>query len=420
MKHPHLLASVMLAALTCPGLAQTGHVGYSPGGNVVCRNQVLPNLACSPTTAQINPYNPLGGGFVSTAGTVLGGHALDQDHNLCYVSDGFTIFVCANPLFAPAPCGGGPLVGSNFPVPSAVVLGSGLPFGLLTGMCVGHDVWTTSPSLPCTDILFITNGEWVMGIDVRPPYAVVIPPWFANGVFPQVLTGLEYEDTGGPIDFIWACDGVGNSFIYTITGALAGGPFPVIGPPPAPPVTGNVFDRSTCPPGYWVTNGTALYPSVFANPTIPLNPIAAFGLAFGASASAEPVLMAGRCGSTCTPFPSITTDEPICGGKNITFILSGAPPGQVAILAADPTCVPGGFSIFGCTWWLTFGPWLITNNTNTNAFGIATAGPYPLPAATCPGNVGLTGYAQWVFLDPCPGGNGFGMTDALHLRLSTF
>ena len=69
---------------------------------------------------------------------------------------------------------------------------------------------------------------------------------------------------------------------------------------------------------------------------------------------------------------------------------------------------------------MTFGPWPIPVNTNTSPVGIATAGPFPLPSATCPGLVGVVGYAQWVFLDPCPGGNGFGMTDALHMRLSTF
>jgi hypothetical protein len=416
----HLIpASFFVLAATATSFAQTAHVGYSPGGPVACLNRVLPNAACGATTPQIDPYNPLGGGFVSTAGTVLGGHALDQDHDLCYVSDGFTIFVCANPLFMPNQCGGGPIVGTSFPVPAAVVTSSGTPFGFLTGMAIGHDVWTTSPSTPCTDILFITSGEWVMGIDVRPPYSVVIGPWFAAGVFPQVLTGLEYEDTGGPIDFLWATDGVGNTFVYTITGAPAAGPLPVIGPPPTVPVVGNVLDRSTCPPGYWVTNGQFLHPAVFPNPTIALAPPAIIGLAFGASASAEPVLMAGRCGSACNPFPTITTDEPICGGKNITFILANAAPLSPAMFVADTTCVPGGFGIFGCTWWMTFGPWAIQANPVTNGFGMATAGPYLLPAATCPGLVGFVGYAQWVFLDACSP-NGFGMTDALHMRLSTF
>jgi hypothetical protein len=414
----YLLVASVLLAFSAILTAQTAHVAYSPGGFVSCIDKGLPNTACSPTVTQMAGYTPLPSGFISTAGTVLGGHALDQDHDILYVSDGFTVFVCATNLYAPAQCVGPP-ISTTFPVPITMVMPSGLPFGGCTGMCVGHGVWTTSPSTPCTDLLFMTNGIYVIAVDVRPPNALVIGPWLATGVLPQVLTGLEYEDTPGQ-DYLWACDGVGNSFIYTTSGVLAGGPFPVLGPPPIPPVTGNVLDRSTCPPGYWVTNGQNLYPSIYPNPTIPLNPPAVIGLCFGASASAEPVYMPGRCGSSCNPFPFITTDQPICGGKNITFTLSSAAPNSTAMFVADTVCVPGGFGIFGCTWWMTFGSWPISVTTTTSPAGIANAGPFPLPAATCPGLVGLVGYAQWVFLDPCPGGNGFGMTDALHMRLSTF
>lgn len=416
-----LLASSFLAVLTADCLAQTGHVAYTPGtGSVAVRNRVLPNLACSPTTAQINPYNPLGFGFGFIAGTVLGGHAVDHAHNLVYVCDGFLVFVCANPLYAPAPCGGGPIPGNVFPVPAAIT-SAGLPFGGVTGMAVGHEVWTTSPSFPCTDVLWVTNGTDVMAFDPRPPYAIVAGPWLAPAVPPPlVLTGLEYEDTTTPgFDYLWATDTVGNTYIYDLFGNLAGGPMPVIGPPPAGIVVGNVLDRSTCPPGHWVTDGQFLYPSVFPNPTLALNPIAAFGLPFGASASAEPVLMPGRCGSSCNPFPFITTTEPICGGKNIAFGLSGAPSTTPALFALDVVCTTG-FGINGCTWWLpTSFTWPISVSTTTNGFGMATAGPFPAPAATCPGLVGLTGYAQWIYLDSCSS-SGFGMSDALHVRLSTF
>ena len=219
------------------------------------------------------------------------------------MSDGFTMFVCANPLYSPGAV-------RRRPAHQLVVPGSdrddhavrACRSAACTGMAVGHGVWTTSPSTPCTDVLFITNGTCVMAIDVRPPNAVVIAPWIAPGVFPQVLTGLEYEDTPGQ-DYLWACDGLGTSFIYTTGGVLAGGPFPVLGPPPPPPVTGNVLDRSTCPPGYWVTDGQFLYPSFFANPTIPLNPPAVIGLCFGASASAEPVSDAGTLRQHLQPVP---------------------------------------------------------------------------------------------------------------------
>jgi hypothetical protein len=415
------LLPVLLVSFAAAGFAQTGHVGYSPGGPVVVLNEVLPNLACAATIAQINPYNPIAAGFTSTAGTVLGAHALDQDHDLVYVTDGFLIFVAANPLYAPAPCAGGPNPGNTFLAPSAITP-FGTPFGLITGMAVGHDVWTSSPSFPCTDVLYVTDGTCVMGFDPRPPFAVVVGPWIAPALPAAfVLTGLEYEDTGTPgLDFLWATDTGGNTYIYDVFGNLAGGPMPVIGPPPIQPVIGNVLDRSTCPPGHWVTDGFFLYPSVFANPTIPLNPTAAMGLAFGASASAEPVLLPGRCGSTCNPNPVITTNEPFVGGKNIVFGLSGAPPGTPAVFAADFVCVPGGTGIASCVWWLPLSfAWPITINTVTNGFGNASAGPIPLPAATCPGLVGATGYAQWFYLDSCSS-NGFGITDAMHLRLSTF
>ena len=203
-------------------------------------------------------------------------------------------------------------------------------------------------------------------------------------------------------------------------GALAGGPLPVIGPPPIFPVIGNVLDRSTCPPGHWVTDGQALYPSVFANPTVPVNAPAAAGFPFGASFSAEPVLMPGRCGSTCNPFPVITTNEPIVGGKNLVFNLSGAPPGTTAIFALDFVCTTGFGIGPGCFWWLPLSfAWPITVNTITNGSGMATAGPYLLPAATCPGFVGATAYAQWAYVDTCAG-SGVGITDAMHMRLSTF
>ena len=63
--------------------------------------------------------------------------------------------------------------------------------------------------------------------------------------------------------------------------------------------------------------------------------------------------------------------------------------------------------------------WPITVNTTTNGFGIATAGPYTLPAATCPGFVGATAYAQWAYVDSCSSSL-VGITDAMHVRLSTF
>jgi hypothetical protein len=194
----------------------------------------------------------------------------------------------------------------------------------------------------------------------------------------------------------------------------------VIGPPPANPCIGNVLDRSVCPPAHWVTDGNFLYPSVFANPTLALNPPAAAGFPFGASFSGEPVLLPGRCGSTCNPFPVISTNEPIVSGKNLIFQLSGAPPFTPAIFALDFVCTTGfGFGTT-CLWWLPLSfTWPITVNTATNAFGFAFAGPYALPAATCPGFVGATAYAQWAYIDTCAG-SGVGITDAMHLRLSTF
>jgi hypothetical protein len=414
------LVSFFLAAVVTTGFAQTGHVGYTWSGPVAALNEELPNAACTTTFPQMLGYTPIGAGFGLTAGTILGGYALDQDHDLVYASDGFFIFVAANFLYAPSPCGGGPVPGTVFPVPFAIT-SSGAAFGLVTGMAVGHDAWTTSPSFPCTDILFLTNGTDIMGIDPRPPYAVVVPPFLAAGVIAgNSLTGLEYEDTTTPgLDFIWATDNAGNTYIYDTLGNLAGGPLPVIGPPPASIIVGNVFDRSTCPPGHWVTDGFSMYPSVFANPTIALNWNPAIGLAFGASASAEPVLMAGRCGSTCNPFPVITTDHPIVGSTPITFSLSGAPPLTTAVFALDFVCTTG-LGIFGCTWWLppTFA-WPITVTTATNGFGMASAGAFPTPVAQCPGLVGLTGYAQWFYLDGCST-SGFGMTDAMHIRLSTY
>ena len=135
----------------------------------------------------------------------------------------------------------------------------------------------------------------------------------------------------------------------------------MIGPPPIFPVIGNVLDRSTCPPGHWVTDGQFLYPSVFANPTVPCNPPAAAGFPFGASFSGEPVLMPGRCGSSCNPFPVITTNEPIVGGKNLVFNLSGAPPGTSAIFALDFVCTTGFGIGPGCFWWLPLSfAWPIT------------------------------------------------------------
>src|SRR4029078_823253 len=94
--------------------------------------------------------------------------------------------------------------------------------------------------------LSVARGPPITGVVPRPPFAVVVGPWLAPGVAPPlVLTGLEYEDTP-TIDYIWATDTAGNNYVYTVSGALAAGPLPVIGPPPIFPVIGNVLDRSTC------------------------------------------------------------------------------------------------------------------------------------------------------------------------------
>jgi hypothetical protein len=419
MRHfQHVLVALVVVAA---GLrAQTAHVAHWSGPcGVTVEDMELPVTgACAATVAQIPNY-PAGAGCFTPTPFPFGAHALDQLHDLVYTSDGPTIHVSANPLYAANPCSG-PFPGVQFAVPP-VLTTFGTLFGPVTGMCVGLGSWTTSPSFPCPDVLWLTDGQFVMAIDPRPPFAVVVPPWFAPqfsaSPFP-ILTGLEFDDHDNTI---WATDGAGISYQYSVFGALLQGPiFPIPGAIFSN-IIGNVLDRSTCPRQVWVTDGFLLYPVGGGTP-VPLNTPAS-SLPCGASFSGEPLVMRGACGSTCSPTPLIGTTEPISSGmtalKTVSFTLTGAPAGTFALFAFDFVCMGPTFVPPTCLWWLNPSPvWFYWITTTTTGSGAASTPPLLLPPATCPGFSGLVGYAQWFFIDPCAISN-VGVTDALRCQLST-
>lgn len=413
-------ALAVLCLSAAATVAQTAHVGHWSGPcSTTVEDMELPvGFSCGPTFAQIPNY-PAGGFCFGPTPFPFGGHALDQLHDLVYTCDGNVVYASANPLYAPNPCVG-PFPGVQFPIPFALTT-FGTVFGPVTGMCVGIGVWPSSPSFPCEDVLWVTDGQFVMAFDPRPPYGLVIPPWFATqfsaSPFPM-LTGLEFDDNDNTI---WATDGAGISYQYSIFGALLQGPiFPIPGAILGN-IVGNVLDRSTCPRQLYVTDGFQLFPVGGGNP-IALNTPAG-SLPYGASFSAEPLVLRGKCGSTCAPNPVIGTTEPIASGmtalKNVSFTLTGGAPNQFALFAFDFFCVPPTFLPPTCLWWLTTNfTWFYFTTTVTTAAGDAATPPILLPPAACPGLNGLVGFGQWFFFDPCAM-SGASVTDALRCQLST-
>lgn len=413
------LSVAVLAVLVLSPLAlgQTGHVGrwLGPCTNADVEDAALPTSACGPTQSQVPTY-AAGGPCFGVPNFPYGGHGLDQLHDLVYTCDGFTIHVSAYPGalgYSANPCTG-PFPGTSFAAPTPVTSAGSL-FGPVTGMCVGLGSFPGSPSFPCPDLLFLTDGQWVLGMDPRPPYAVVIPPWFATGLFPGMfLTGLEYDDLSATIV---ACDWAGDSYEYTTTGTPAS--TPIFAPTPLL-IVGNVLDRSACPRKIWVTDGNVLIPVGGGNPVF-LNPPAG-SIPFGASFSAEPQLMRGVCASTCFPNPVIGTTEPIASGstatKSVSFTLTGAPPSTFALFAFDFQCFGFGLPPT-CIWWLSTNfNWFYFYTGFTSGSGTLATPALFLPPAGCPGLVGLVGYGQWFYFDSCSSA-GFGITDALHCRYSS-
>jgi hypothetical protein len=414
MKTAHSVSCLLLIASAVVG--QTGHVGrwVGPCTQADVENMPLPNTACTLTVPQVANYATGGPCFAPTF-FPLGGHALDQLHDLVYTCDGFTVSVDSYPTqlgYAANPCVG-PTPGTSFAAPTPV-MSSGVAFGPVTGMCVVLSSWAGTTIFPCEDVIFVTDGLNVLGFNPRPPNNVVVGPWAATGLNPgQILTGLEYDDLSGNL---WACDSAGNTFQYSVFGALQSSFFinlPLL-------IVGNVLDRSSCPRQVWVTDGNLLWP-VFGGPPILLNP-GLGSMAFGASFSAEPVVMRGTCGSNCYPTPIIGSTEPVASGatatKSIAFTLSGAPPNTFALLAFDFACTGPLFLPPTCLWWMTTGGWFYSYTGITSATGTAQTAALAMPAASCPGLVGLVGYAQWFYFDTCAIG-GFGVSDALHCRYSS-
>jgi hypothetical protein len=282
-------------------------------------------------------------------------------------------------------------------------------------MCVGHQLFTSSPSGPCPDLLFMTDGIQVMAVDPRFPLFAVVGPWLASTLIPgQILTGLEYDFDN---NHVVAVDAAGFTYLYTTVGTPVGGPIPPNITGWLGPIVGNVLDRSVCPNAHYVTDGVDLWEVATGSGPYPLNPPPGT-FAVGASFSAEPVLLRGACGSICNPTVTITTTEPVVGLKPAVFTLSGAPAFTPTLFVLDFFCTPGLGLPPGCVWWMTLGPWWFTATPATNATGDATVNLGNIPFASCPGLVGLTLYAQWFYVDTCAG-NGWGITDAMHLRLST-
>ena len=399
--------------------AQSGHVGRFTG---FCTTNVEDSLlnnafACGPLTTQIASYGAGAGCFAPTP-FPFGGHALDQLHDLVYTCDGSSVHVSANPLYAANPCTG-PFPGTVFSVPFALNT-SGLAFGPVTGMCVGHGAIGLPPFPPCPDLLFVTDGFNVMGFDPRPPYAVFIGPWAmpATLLVGSLLTGLEFDDEDNSI---WATDDNGTSYQFTPFGTVLQGPIFAIPGASLGNIVGNIVDRSTCPRQMWVTDGSLLFPVGGSAPVV-LNPPLG-SLPYGASFSAEPLVLRGSCPSTCNPLAAIGTSEPVASGmsalKSLSFTLTGAPPTTFALLAFDFTCAPPTFFPPTCLWWLntSFSWFYQFTGTTTPGGSLATPGLL-LPPAACPGLCGLTGYAQWFYIDGCAS-SGLSVTDALHLRLSS-
>ena len=98
------LTSALLLAASLS--AQTAHVGSWTGPcSTTVEDMNLNPPACGPTASQIPSY-PAGGICFGPTPFPLGGHGLDQLHNLVYASDGFFVYASANPLYTPTSCGG--------------------------------------------------------------------------------------------------------------------------------------------------------------------------------------------------------------------------------------------------------------------------------------------------------------------------
>ena len=132
-------------------------------------NKVLPNLACSVDDPALIPTTRSAPASDSSAArsSAVSRSIRTTISSTCATGSSSSSARTRSTLRRRA--AGGRTRATPFPAPTSVVTSSGLPFGGVTGMAMGHDVWTTSPSSPCTDILFMTNGTDVIGIDPRPP-----------------------------------------------------------------------------------------------------------------------------------------------------------------------------------------------------------------------------------------------------------